>query len=148
MWPPKRWEIESGHIRISSWVQGERSRRHMYLSLHYVSSTRIDPFFLCEFSKFRNDLDLWSWPLKGFIEINSALIVRLWILLSSWSTYCLHSVVLNAQNIKVACISAKIMYRSNNSIFDFCIPWLFSGADHLQHMYELKPVCTNKRDCE
>jgi hypothetical protein len=27
MWPPKRWEIESGHIRISSWVQGERRRR-------------------------------------------------------------------------------------------------------------------------
>jgi hypothetical protein len=24
MWPPKRWEIESGHICISSWVQGER----------------------------------------------------------------------------------------------------------------------------
>jgi hypothetical protein len=21
IWPPKRWEIESGHIRISSWVQ-------------------------------------------------------------------------------------------------------------------------------
>jgi hypothetical protein len=28
MWPPKRWEIESGHIRISSWVQGERSSLH------------------------------------------------------------------------------------------------------------------------
>jgi hypothetical protein len=27
MWPHKRWEIESGHIRISSWVQGERRRR-------------------------------------------------------------------------------------------------------------------------
>jgi hypothetical protein len=27
MWPPKRWEIESGHIRIASWVQGERRRR-------------------------------------------------------------------------------------------------------------------------
>jgi hypothetical protein len=27
MWPLKRWEIESGHIRISSWVQGERRRR-------------------------------------------------------------------------------------------------------------------------
>jgi hypothetical protein len=27
MWPPKRWEIESGHIRIPSWVQGERRRR-------------------------------------------------------------------------------------------------------------------------
>jgi hypothetical protein len=27
MWPPKRWEIESGHIRISSWVQGERRKR-------------------------------------------------------------------------------------------------------------------------
>jgi hypothetical protein len=27
MWPPKRWEIGSGHIRISSWVQGERRRR-------------------------------------------------------------------------------------------------------------------------
>jgi hypothetical protein len=27
IWPPKRWEIESGHIRISSWVQGERRRR-------------------------------------------------------------------------------------------------------------------------
>jgi hypothetical protein len=26
MWPPKRWEIESGHIRISSWIQGERRR--------------------------------------------------------------------------------------------------------------------------
>jgi hypothetical protein len=26
-WPPKRWEIESGHIRISSWVQGDRRRR-------------------------------------------------------------------------------------------------------------------------
>jgi hypothetical protein len=21
MWPPKWWEIESGHIRISSWVR-------------------------------------------------------------------------------------------------------------------------------
>jgi hypothetical protein len=27
MRPPKQWEIESGHIRISSWVQGERRRR-------------------------------------------------------------------------------------------------------------------------
>jgi hypothetical protein len=27
MWPPKRWEIESGHIRISSLVQGERRIR-------------------------------------------------------------------------------------------------------------------------
>jgi hypothetical protein len=35
---------------------------HMYLSLHYVSSTGIDPFFLYEFSKLRNDLDLWPWP--------------------------------------------------------------------------------------
>jgi hypothetical protein len=34
MWPPKRWEIESGHIRISSWVQGERRRRRRY---HLVS---------------------------------------------------------------------------------------------------------------
>jgi hypothetical protein len=34
MWPPKRWEIESGHIRISSWVQGEQPRgRHSRLSL-------------------------------------------------------------------------------------------------------------------
>jgi hypothetical protein len=37
---------------------------HMYLSLYYVSSTRIDPFFLYGFSKFRNVLDLWPWPCK------------------------------------------------------------------------------------
>jgi hypothetical protein len=33
MWPPKRWEIESGHIRISSWVQGERRRRRRRIAL-------------------------------------------------------------------------------------------------------------------
>jgi hypothetical protein len=36
MWPPKRWEIESGHIRISSWVQGERRRRRRIL---YIPAT-------------------------------------------------------------------------------------------------------------
>jgi hypothetical protein len=36
MWPPKRWEIESGHIRISSWVQGERRRRRRRISVGWV----------------------------------------------------------------------------------------------------------------
>jgi hypothetical protein len=38
MWPPKRWEIESGHIRISSWVQGERRRRRREYEMHYRST--------------------------------------------------------------------------------------------------------------
>jgi predicted nucleic acid-binding Zn-ribbon protein len=41
MWSPKRWEIESGHIRISSWVQGERRRRRRSSSYNGTFDCRL-----------------------------------------------------------------------------------------------------------
>jgi hypothetical protein len=49
MWPPKRWEIESGHICISFWVQGERRRRRRRRKLLFILMWII----LC-FCPFRN----------------------------------------------------------------------------------------------
>jgi hypothetical protein len=53
MWPLKRWEIESGHIRISSWVQGERRRRRIK-HLSFLNKTYPDKYTVIVRSLHRN----------------------------------------------------------------------------------------------